>query len=109
MSLLEATRFVLRLRTNVLLIASSACAYYFLAGVQTFGVEFAKQQYGANQALANLLLLVIGVGALGGTFAGGLIGDGLLRRGRLKARVTTATIAAAGRRCSSSPPSSPTA
>ncbi len=94
MGLLEATRFVLRLRTNVLLIASSACAYYFLAGVQTFGVEFAKRQFGANQALANVLLLVIGVGAVGGTFSGGFIGDALLRRGRLKARVTTAAVAA---------------
>jgi len=94
MGLLEATRFVLRLRTNVLLIASSACAYYFLAGVQTFGVEFAKDQFGATQAVANVLLLVIGVGAVGGTFSGGIIGDALLRRGRLKARVTTAAVAA---------------
>jgi MFS family permease len=94
MGLLEATRFVLRLRTNVLLIASSACAYYFLAGVQTFGVEFAKDQFGANQALANVLLLVIGVAAVGGTLSGGIIGDALLHRGRLKGRVTTAAVAA---------------
>ena len=50
--LFHATRYVLRVRTNVVLIAASACGYYFLAGLQTFGVEFAKEQYGIDQALA---------------------------------------------------------
>ncbi|HET7572435.1 MAG TPA: MFS transporter [Gaiellaceae bacterium] len=94
LSLLEATRYVLRVRTNVFLIASSACGYYFLAGVQTFGSEFAKEQYGINQALANLLLLVVGIGAVGGVLAGGAAGDGLLRRGRLNGRISTAAVAA---------------
>ena len=35
-----AGRYVLHVRTNVALIISGACGYYFLAGVQTFGVEF---------------------------------------------------------------------
>jgi hypothetical protein len=50
MSLPEAARHVLRVRTNALLIASSSLGYYFLAGLQTFGAEFAKKQYGVNQA-----------------------------------------------------------
>ena len=90
--LIEATRYVLKIRTNIFLIASSACGYYFLAGVQTFGSEFAKEQYGINQALANLLLLVIGVGAVGGVLAGGAAGDALLHRGRLNGRITTAAV-----------------
>ncbi|HET8527496.1 MAG TPA: MFS transporter [Gaiellaceae bacterium] len=93
--LIEATRHVLRVRTNILLIASSALGYYFLAGVQTFGATFAKQQYGIDQALANLLLLVIGIGAVGGTLVGGTAGDSLLRRGYLNGRVLTAAVAAA--------------
>ncbi len=95
MNLAEATRYVLRIRTNIVLIASSACGYYFLAGVQTFGVEFAKEQYGVGQALANILLLVIGIGAVGGVLAGGAVGDRLLRRGRLNGRLYAAIGAAA--------------
>ena len=71
MSLPRATRYVLRVRTNVVLIAASACGYYFLAGLQTFGLEFSKDQYGINQALASSLLLVVGAGALAGVRCSG--------------------------------------
>ena len=93
-NIVAAARYVLSVKTNIFLIASSACGYYFLAGVQTFGSEFAKEQYSINQALANLLLLVIGAGAVAGVLAGGWVGDALLRRGRLNARVTTAAVTA---------------
>jgi sugar phosphate permease len=95
MNLLAATRYVLSIRTNVVLIAASACGYYFLAGVQTFGIEFSTHQYGIHQALANLLLLVVGGGAIGGVLLGGWLGDALLRRGYLNARIAVATVAAA--------------
>jgi MFS family permease len=99
MSLYAATRHVLRVRTNVLLIASSACGYYFLAGIQTFGVEFVKGQYDIGQVLANVMLLIVGVGAITGVLAGGIIGDFLLRRGFLNGRILlsafTATAAVA--------------
>jgi predicted MFS family arabinose efflux permease len=95
LSLAAATRYVLLVRTNVVLIAASACGYYFLAGLQTFGSEFAKDQYGIDQALANVLLLVIGAGALLGVLAGGTVGDALLRHGLLNGRLVTATVAAA--------------
>jgi MFS family permease len=94
MSLGRAVAYVLRVRTNVILIISSACAYYFLAGIQTFGVEFVKDQYGVDQALANLLMLVIGVGAVVGVLAGGSVSDHLLRRRYLNARVLVAAVAA---------------
>ena len=93
--LLAATRYVLHVRTNVLLIVSGACAYYFLAGVQTFGVEFVKGQYHINQAWANLLMIVIGGGAGLGVVLGGPLGDHLLRRGHLSGRVLVAAVAAA--------------
>jgi MFS family permease len=94
MSLIAATRYVLRIRTNIVLVAAGALGYYFLAGVQTFGAEFAKQQYGIGQALANLLLIVVGLGAVLGVLAGGAVGDRLLRRGHLNGRILTAAIAA---------------
>jgi predicted MFS family arabinose efflux permease len=95
MGLIRATRYVLRVRTNLVLIAASACGYYFLAGLQTFGLEFSKEQYGIDQALASSLLLVVGVGALAGVLFGGAVGDWLLRRGLLNARVWTPAVAAA--------------
>jgi MFS family permease len=94
MSFFTAVKYVLRVRTNVALIVSGACGYYFLAGVQTFGVEFVHGQYGVNQVLANLLLLVVGGGAVIGVLAGGPLGDALLRRGHISGRVTVAAVAA---------------
>jgi MFS family permease len=94
MGLVRATEYVLRVRTNVVLIAASACGYYFLAGLQTFGLEFSKEQYGIDQALASTLLLVIGGGALAGVLFGGAVGDWLLKRGVLNARVLTPAVAA---------------
>jgi predicted MFS family arabinose efflux permease len=95
-SLPQAARYVLRVRTNLFLIGASACGYYFLAGIQTFGSEFAKKQYGIDQGLANLLLLGIGGGAIAGVLAGGALGDSLLKRGHLNGRIWTAVIGAAG-------------
>ncbi len=95
MNLVRATRYVLRVRTNLVLIAASACGYYFLAGLQTFGLEFSKEQYGIDQALASSLLLVVGIGSLAGVLTGGALGDYLLKRGVLNARVWTPAVAAA--------------
>src|SRR5919202_890877 len=94
MGLLAATRYVLSIRTNIVLIVSSACGYYFLAGVQTFGVEFVTKQYGIAQVLGTLVLLVVGAGAVIGVLAGGSIGDRLLRRGYLNGRILVSAISA---------------
>ena len=94
MSLPVAVKYVLRVRTNVALIVSGACGYYFLAGIQAFGVEFVRGQYGTGQVLANFLLLVVGGGAVIGVLTGGPLGDMLLRRGRLNGRVLVAAWAA---------------
>ena len=89
-----AVRYVMRVRTNVALIVSGALGYYFLAGIQTFGVEFVRGQYNVGQVLANFLLLVVGAGALIGVLVGGPLGDALLHRGRINGRVMVATVAA---------------
>jgi MFS family permease len=94
MTLGMAVRYVLRVRTYVALIISGACGYYFLAGIQTFGVEFVHGQYGVGQVLANFLLLVVGAGALIGVLAGGPLGDTLLHRGRINGRIMVAAVAA---------------
>jgi MFS family permease len=94
MGLVEATRYILSIRTNVVMIIASACGYFYLSGVQTFGAELVHQQYGINQALANLLILLLGLGAVIGVLLGGRLGDGLLRRRVLNARVLVAAVAA---------------
>jgi len=94
MSFLAATRYVLRIRTNVVLILASAGGYFFLAGVQTFGVEFVTRQYGIDQALGTLVLLVVGIGGVAGVLAGGALGDLLLRRGVFTGRILISAVAA---------------
>jgi len=94
LNLIAATRYILRIRTNVVLIVASAFGYFFFAGVQTFGIEFATHQYGISQATATLLLLVVGLGAIIGVLAGGTIGDLLLRRRYLNGRILVSALAA---------------
>ncbi len=90
-----ATRYVLSIRTNVVLIVAGACGYYFLAGVQTFGVEFVREQYGVGQVLANFLMLLLGAGALIGVLVSGRLGDLLLHRRFLSGRILVSAVAAA--------------
>jgi MFS family permease len=92
MKLGTATRYILSIRTNVVMIIAGACGYFYLAGVQTFGAELVHQQYGLDQALANLLILALGLGAVIGVLLGGRIGDLLLRRGILNGRLIVAGV-----------------
>jgi MFS family permease len=94
MGLLAATRYVLAIKTNVALIVASACGYYFLAGVQTFGVEFVTKQYGIAQVLSTLVLLVVGAAGVVGVLAGGTLGDLLLHRGYLNGRILVSALSA---------------
>jgi MFS family permease len=94
MGLLSAARYVLSIKTNVALILASAGGYYFLSGVQTFGVEFVTKQYGIAQALSTLVLLAVGAAGVLGVLAGGALGDFLLHRGFLNGRILVSAIAA---------------
>src|SRR5262249_46588463 len=93
LNIFSATRYVLSVRTNVVLILASACGYFFLAGIQTFGVEFVTKQYGIDQALGTLVLLVVGAGGVIGVLGGGALGDVLLRRGNLTGRILVSVVA----------------
>jgi MFS family permease len=94
LGLLAAARYVLSIRTNVLLILASAGGYFFLSGVQTFGVEFVTKQYGIAQALSALVLLGVGAAGVIGVLVGGWLGDFLLHRGFLNGRILVSAIAA---------------
>jgi MFS family permease len=94
MGFFSAARYVMRVRTNVALIISGALGYYFLSGVQTFGVEFVHGEYHVSQVFANLLMLVVGGGAAAGVLIAGPLGDRLLKNGHLKGRIQVPAIAA---------------
>ena len=91
---IDAAHAVLRIRTNVILIVAGALGYFYLSGVETFGAEFVHQQYRIDQALANLLLLVVGAGAVLGVLVAGGLSDRLLHQGYLNSRVMVAAVAA---------------
>lgn len=91
----QATRYIMSIRTNVIMIVASALGYFYLTGVQTFAAELVHQQYGINTALANALILVVGVGAVLGVLVGGRLGDTLLHRRFLNGRVFVAAVSAA--------------
>jgi predicted MFS family arabinose efflux permease len=75
----------------VIVIVSVACGYFFFAAVRTFGVIFITHAYGVGRSAADLLLLLVGIGALAGMLAGGPIGDALVRRGHLNGRIVVSS------------------
>lgn len=87
--IIEAVRWVLRVRTNVALIVASALGYFFLGGVRSFSVIFVRGWYGVGQASASSLVVVIGVGAVVGALVVARLTDGWIRRGRFDARMIT--------------------
>jgi predicted MFS family arabinose efflux permease len=79
--------YVLRVRTNLVIIVASSLGYFFFTGMRSFVVIFATSHYDVAQSVASSLILVIGLGALAGVFLGGRLADRLLRRGLLTARL----------------------
>jgi predicted MFS family arabinose efflux permease len=92
-SLREATRLVLRVRTNVALVIASALGYFFFSGLQTFGVELLRGRFGLGQTTASTLLVVVGAGAVLGTVTSGRLADRRLAAGHVAARPVVAGVA----------------
>ena len=88
----EAVKWVLKVRTNVLLIVSSALGYFFFAGLKTFAVLFARGQYGISQSVATLLAVVVGASAIVGLIFGGRLADRMLGQGRINARLVVGAV-----------------
>ena len=92
----QAARYVLRIPSNRALIASSALGYFFLSGLRTFAVLFARAQYDLGQARTTILIIIVGAGTVAGTVAGGRFADRSAGRGRPEARMAIAGVALAG-------------
>lgn len=89
-SLLAVSRWLLRIRTNRLLIGAFALGYFFLGGARTFGVIFFRGRFHLGQAAGTAVSATLGLGALAGALFGGRLADRWLAAGRLNARVVVA-------------------
>lgn len=85
-------RYVLRVRTNLVLILASSLGYFYFTGLRSFATLFATQRYGISVSTAGSLVLVVGIGALAGVLTGGRLSDRLLERGRVNARTLVPTV-----------------
>jgi predicted MFS family arabinose efflux permease len=80
-------RYVLSIRTNVVLVVGSSFGYFFFTGLSTFGVALLCSRFQIGQAVATLLIYVLGIGALIGVLSTGRIADWLAARGHISARM----------------------
>jgi predicted MFS family arabinose efflux permease len=87
LSMWDAARYVLRVRTDVIVLVSRSIGDFFFAAISTFAVVFATDQYHISQREGDLAILVIGIGALAGVLLVGRIADALLAHGKLNSRV----------------------
>ncbi len=94
-SLWEAARRVLRVRTNVLLVLAVSAANYFLSGVGAFAVLFAVEQYRVSNVTADLALLALAVAALAGIGLGGRLADRATRLGHKADRLVISAMGCA--------------
>lgn len=86
-SLWWAVKYVLRVRTDVVIIVASALGYFYFAGLRTFAISFAQGHYGITKGEASSFVIIVGAGALAGVYGGGRITDRLRDRGVLAARI----------------------
>lgn len=91
-STLWSVRYILRVRTNLVLILASALGYFYFAGLRSFATLYATHRFHVTTSVATSLVLVAGLGALAGILAGGRIADRLLRGGRVNARTLVPTV-----------------
>jgi MFS family permease len=96
LGLIDATRYILRVPTNVLMIISSALGYFFFTGLSTFGLLFVRGHYHTSQAEAELVLALLVFGAMVGTLISGRVSDALVRRGNIEARIAIPAFAYLG-------------
>lgn len=87
LGLVAATRYILEVPTNILMIISSALGYFFFAGLSTFGLLFVRGHYHTSQAEAELVLALLVLGAMAGTLVSGWLGDLLVHRGNIESRI----------------------
>ncbi len=93
LSVARTVAYVLSVPTNVVLVLTGACTYFFFDGIRTFGVELATDQYGVSQPVATLMLLLVGLGGLAGVLVAGRLADRLESHRHSAGRIVVAMVA----------------
>ena len=91
-SLRQAIRYVVRVRTNVVMIVASSLGYFFYAGLKTFAVLFVRGHYHVSQSVTVSLIILVGAGAVAGVIVGGRLADRRIERHHLTARVNVGIV-----------------
>lgn len=91
-SLRDAIRYVVRVRTNVVMIVASSLGYFFYAGLKTFAVLFVRGHFQISQGFTVGLVIFVGAGAVLGLILGGRFADRRIGRGHLSARVNVGIV-----------------
>lgn len=87
-----AIRYVLGVRTNVVMIVASSLGYFFFAGLKTFALLFVRGDFHISQGAATLVALTIGLGAVAGVVVAGRRSDALIAGGRITARLDVGVV-----------------
>jgi len=87
LSLWEAVRWVFRVPTNVSLILASCFGYFFLGGLRTFALIYARGRFGMGQGMATVIFLVIGAAAVVAVLVSGRWTDHFIYKGMVDARL----------------------
>ncbi len=95
----ESVRYILSIRSNVMMIISSSLGYFFFSGLTAFALVFVRGHYGVGALESDLVLALLVGGALIGTLVSGWLGDLLLRRGMLTSRIWLPAVATSAPRC----------
>jgi MFS family permease len=93
MSVWQAVRWVRRVPTNLSLIVASALGYFFLSGLRTFALIYARGRFGIGQGIATVVFLLVGLAAVAGALASGKRTDRLIYRGLVDARLIVGGVA----------------
>ncbi|HET7313388.1 MFS transporter [Salinisphaera sp.] len=88
-----ALRYILSIRTNVILILASALGYFFFTGLRSFGVVLMSGKFGFEQSAASLITVGLGMGSIIGTLIAGRLADRLIANGYLSARILVPAVA----------------
>lgn len=87
MSVWQAVRYVLSVRTFLVLIIASSLGYFYFAGVRTFAIVFLRERFDLHQAIASTLSVGVGLGAIVGVLTAGWLADRMIDHGRLNGRI----------------------
>jgi MFS family permease len=82
---------LVRIRTNLVVLAADSVGNFFFAGVASFSVLFITERYGLTTATVDALAPVVAVGVMAGILTGGRLGDRLTRRADGSKRLAVAS------------------